>query len=184
MKNRVVTYVERTTNDIYRDIGIKTGLTAEDIAAIGGLESKHGKYDRPMQGGSARGLFQFQPKTAEHLVKGSSKTLKSLDTQAKLMVLYIEQNGVTSALDAFVKHNLGPSRGKKFLEACGTRLVTSIIPIRVIRANSSLYGVKTIREARLRIKKSLSEGRQSANIRPNFLDIFKGESRVVYERNW
>lgn len=173
MKTRPVTYVQKTTNDVYRDIAIRTGLTAEDVASIGGLESKHGKYDRPMQGGSARGLFQFQPQTAEHLLKGSSKTLKSLHTQANLMTLYIEQNKVKNALDAFIKHNLGPSRGTKFLEANGSSLVTSVVPARVIRSNRSLYSFKTVREAKSQIKKHLSEGVESSDIRPNFIDMFR-----------
>lgn len=175
LQNRKATYVERTPNDVYRDVGNDTDLTAEDVAAIGGLESQHGKYKTPLQGGSAQGLFQFQPTTAEHLEEGSSEDLHDLDTQSKLMKLYLNQNKVENAEDAFAKHNLGPTRGSKFLEASDDTPVTSVIPARVIRANPSLYNVKTVGEAKKKIQEKLTEGRDSSDIRPNFLDLFKGK---------
>lgn len=175
LENRKKTYVERTPNDIYRDVGHETNLTAEDVAAIGGLESEHGKFDSPIQGGSAQGLFQFQPKTAEHLEEGSSSNLSDLDTQSKLMKLYLKKNEVDNAEDAFAKHNLGPSRGSKFLSAPDDTLITSVIPARVIRANPGLYNVKTVGEAKQKIKQKLDSGRESSEIKPNFLDLFKGK---------
>lgn len=175
LENRKDTYVEKTPNDIYQDVGSGSDLSSEDVAAIGGLESQHGKYDQPMQGGSARGLFQFQPNTAEHLDPGSSENLDDLDTQSKLMKLYLNKNKVDSAEDAFVKHNLGPGRGNKFMEAPDDTPITSVLPARVIRSNSSLYNVKTVGEARQKIKEKLNEGRESADVRPNFLDLFKGK---------
>lgn len=167
--------MEKTPNDVYRDVGHDTGIPADDIAAIGGLESQHGKYDKPIAGGSARGLFQFQPETAEYLESGSSESLDDLDTQSKLMKLYLDKNKVDNAEDAFAKHNLGTSRGQKFLEAPDNALIASVIPARVIRANPSLYNVKTVGEARKRIKEKLDQGRESADVKPNFLDMFKGE---------
>lgn len=167
--------MEKTPNDIYRDVAEGSDLTAEDVAAIGGIESQHGKFDRPIKGGSARGLFQFQPDTAEYLEEGSSEDLHDLDNQAKLMKLYLEKNKVDNAEDAFAKHNLGSSRGQKFMDAPDDALVTDVIPFRVIRANPSIYNVKTIGEARQRIKEKLAKGQESSDIRPNFLDLFKGE---------
>ena len=173
LKNREATYVEKTPNDVYRDVGTDSELSAEDVAAIGGLESQHGKFDRPTQGGSARGLFQFQPATAEGLAPGSSESLDNLDTQSKLMKLYLKENKVDTAEDAFVKHNLGAGRGNKFMQAPDDALITSVLPARVIRSNSGLYGVKTVGEARKKIKDKLQQGRESSDIRPNFLDLFK-----------
>lgn len=175
LENRKKTYVERTPNDIYRDVSEQTPLSADDVAAIGGLESQHGKFDRPLKGGSAQGLFQFQPDTAEYLDEGSSDSLSDLDTQSKLMKLYLNKNKVENAEDAFAKHNLGPSRGQKFMEAPDDALVSSVIPARVIRANPSIYNVKTVGEAKQKIKEKLDAGRDSSDIRPNFLDLFKGK---------
>lgn len=175
LESRKKTYVEKTPNDIYRDVSEQTPLSADDVAAIGGLESQHGKFDRPLQGGSAQGLFQFQPETAEYLDEGSSENLSDLDTQSKLMKLYLNKNKVENAEDAFAKHNLGPSRGQKFMEASDDALVSSVIPARVIRANPSIYNVKTVGEAKQKIKEKLDAGRDSSDIRPNFLDLFKGK---------
>jgi hypothetical protein len=174
MQSRKPTYVEKTANDVYRDVGLDTGLTAEDVAAIGGLESQHGEFDRPIQGGSARGLFQFQPKTAEHLESGSSESLDDLDTQAKLMKLYLQQNKVTGVEDAFVKHNLGPTRGQKFLEASDETLISDVIPSNVIKANP-IYKGKTVGEAKQKIREKLDKGKESSDILPNFSDLFKGD---------
>lgn len=175
MQNRKETYVEKTPNDVYRDIGLDSSIPAEDVAAIGGVESQHGKFHSPLEGGSAEGLFQFQPKTAEDLETGSSDSLNNLDTQSKLMKLSLEKGKTENVEDAFVKHNLGNSRGSKFMSAPDDALVASVLPKRVIDANSGLYGVKTVGEARQRIKQKLDEGRKSSDIRPNFLDLFKGK---------
>lgn len=172
MQSRKATHVEKTPNDVYRDVGLESGIPAEDIAAIGGLESGHGEFDRPIKGGSARGLFQFQPKTAEDLESGSSDSLEDLDTQAKLMKLYLEKNKVDNAEDAFVKHNLGSTGGEKFLLASDDDPITSVVPERVIKANP-IYNVKTVGEAKQKIKEKLQKGRDSSNVRPNFLDLFK-----------
>ena len=175
MQNRKATYVEKTPNDIYRDVGNETDLTTDDVASIGGVESQHGKYNSPMVGGSARGLFQFQPKTAEGLAPGSSESLDDLDTQSKLMKLYLQKNQAESAEDAFVKHNLGTRGGNRFLEATDDALISTVIPARVIRANPGIYQVKTVGEARQKIKEKLKKGSDSSKVIPNFEDLFKGE---------
>lgn len=173
LNSRKETYVEKTPNDIYRNISESTPLTSEELSSIGGLESQHGKFDRPLQGGSAQGLFQFQPKTAEYLSPGSSESLSSPETQTDLMKLYLNKNKVESVEDAFAKHNLGPSRGRKFMEADDSASIGSVIPDRIIRANPGLYNVKTIGEARQRIKQKLADGSKSSDIQPSFLDLFK-----------
>lgn len=175
MQSRKATYVEKTPNDIYRDVAEDSNLEPDEVAAIGGLESLHGKFDRPIKGGSARGLFQFQPETADYLDDGSSESLDDYDTQSKLMKIYLEKNKVDNVEDAFVKHNLGPGRGQKFMDASDDDLVTSVIPARVIRANPGLYSVKTVGEARQKIKEKLEKGTESSDIRPSFLDLFKGK---------
>ena len=175
LQNRKATYVEKTPNDVYRDVGEDTGLSAEDVSAIGGLESQHGKYPEQLEGGSAQGLFQFQPKTAEFLDEDSSESLNNYDTQSKLMKLYLKKNDTDNVEDAFVKHNLGPGRGQKFMDAADNELISSVIPSNVIRANPGLYDVKTVGEARKKIKEKLNKGKESSEVRPNFLDLFKGE---------
>lgn len=175
LSDRKATYVEKTPNDVYRDIASDNNLSAEDVAGIGGVESQHGKYNKPLKGGSATGLFQFQPVTAEHLEPGSSESLNDMNTQTSLMKKYLEKNDTENVEDAYVKHNLGPSRGKKFMQAQDTDLVSEVIPARVIRANPGLYDVQTVGEARQRIKEKLSKGAESSSVRPNFLDLFKGK---------
>lgn len=173
MKNRKKTYVERTPNDIYRDVAEGSDLTAKEVAAIGGLESQHGEFRKPIKGGSARGLFQFQPDTAEDLIPGSSENINDMNTQAQLMKLYLEKNKVNNAEDAFVKHNLGNRRGTKFLQASDDTNIREVIPSRVINANPGIYDVETVGEAKEIIKQKLEKGTESSKIRPNFLDLFR-----------
>src|SRR5690606_3217422 len=128
---RKKTYVEKTPNDIYREVaGEFEQFSPEDIAAIGGVESQHGKFNEPLVGGSARGLFQFQPETADYLEPGSSESIEDLDTQAKLMKLYLQKTGADSIEDAYTKHNLGPTGGRKFLEASDETPISEVIPFR------------------------------------------------------
>lgn len=175
MQNRKATYVEKTPNDVYNDVASESNLTPEEVSAIGGVESEHGKYNSPLKGGVARGLFQFQPKTAEYLEPGSSASLDDMNTQASLMKKYLEHHDVESVEDAFIKHNLGATRGAKFSGAQDTDLVSSVIPARIIRANPGLYSVKTVGEARERIKQKLKKGQESNKTDPNFLDLLKKE---------
>ena len=49
------------------------------------------------------------------------------------------------------------------------------MPARVIRANPGLYDVKTVGEARQKIKEKLEKGNKDSEIKPNFLDLFKGK---------
>lgn len=174
LKNRKATYVEKTPNDVYRDVAASFDqFSPEDIAAIGGLESQHGKFDSPLAGGSARGLFQFQPATAEGLIEGSSESLDDYNTQSDLMKEYLKKNEAEDLEDAYTKHNLGKSGARKFLAAEDEDAIRALIKERVRRANPGLYNVKTAGEARERIRKKLEEGKQSSKIRPNFEDIFK-----------
>lgn len=175
MQNRKATYVEKTPNDVYRDVGEHSGLTADEVSAIGGLESQHGKYKRPLKGGSARGLFQFQPETAEYLQPGSSESLNDMNTQSELMKKYLEHHKAENLEDAYVKHNLGSGRGQKLLDAPDDTPITAIIPDFIIKANPSLYNVKTVGEAKERIKHKLHKGKESNPTRPNLLDLFKGK---------
>lgn len=173
LQGRKATYVEKTPNDVYREVAENSELSPEDVAGIGGVESAHGKFEKPIQGGSARGLFQFQPPTAEDLEPGSSASITDMNTQSALMTKYLDKNNQSTAEDSYALHNLGPSRGKKFLAADDKELISNVIPARVIRANSGLYGVKTVGEAKVLIKKKLNEGEKSSDIAPNFIDLFK-----------
>lgn len=174
LEGRKETYIEKTPEDVYREVAENSEhFSPEDISQLGGLESQHGKYEKPFAGGSARGLFQFQPATAEDLVPGSSENLNDRNVQSELMSKYLEQNNQETPESAFTMHNLGPGRGKIFLDAPDHELVKNVIPARVIRANPSLYNVKTVGEARDIIKKRLQAGGESANLQPNILDLFK-----------
>ena len=174
LAGRKATYVEKTPEDVYREVA--EGLdqfSPEDIAKIGGLESEHGKFDKPKQGGSARGLFQFQPPTAEELEPGSAESISDMNTQASLMAKYLEKNNAQSPEEAFSYHNLGTTGGKRFFSADDDALVSTVIPERVIRANPSLYGVKTVGEAKALIKKRLQSGEDSIELAPTIMDLFK-----------
>lgn len=173
LQGRKSTYVEKTPGDVYNEVAENTKLSPEDVASIGGVESAHGKFEKPLQGGSARGLFQFQPRTAEDLEPGSSDSISDMNTQASLMTKYLDKNNKDTSEDSYALHNLGPTRGKQFLAADDTELIEKLIPARVIRANRGLYGVKTVGEAKSLIKKKLQEGQKSADITPNLMDLFK-----------
>lgn len=176
MSGRKKTYVEKTPEDVYREVaGNFEHLDPEDIAKIGGVESQHGKYDKPLRGGSATGLFQFQPKTAEYLQPGSSETLSNPSTQAELMKLYLEKNKAQNPEHAYAMHNLGPTGARKFLEASDDESISNIIPRSVIRANPGLYNVKTVGEAKARIKAKLEAGADSAEMTPSIMDLLKKE---------
>lgn len=176
LESRKKTYVEKTPNDAYREVaGEFDHFEPEDIAAIGGLESQHGKYSKPLKGGSARGLFQFQPETAEDLIEGSSDKLLDRNTQIELMKKYLEKNQAGSPEEAYVKHNLGKRGGTRLLSADDATPIRNILPERVIKANPGLYDVETVGQAKENIRKKLAEGKESADIRPSILDLFKGE---------
>lgn len=175
LQGRKATYVEKTPEDVYREVAENSEhLDPEDIAGIGGIESQHGKFANPLKGGSASGLFQFKPSTAEDLQPGSADSIHDMNTQSELMSKYLEHNEQETPESAYAMHNLGPSRGKKFLEAPDNELIARVIPARIIRANPSLYNVKTVGEARQIIKNKLSAGVKSADIHPNLLDLVKG----------
>ena len=176
MQGRKKSYVEKTPEDVYREVaGEFEHFEPEDIAKIGGVESQHGKYNKPLKGGSATGLLQFQPKTAEYLQPGSSETLEHPSTQADLMKLYLEKNKALTPEQAYAMHNLGPTGSRKFLEASDDTLIGKIIPRAVIKANPGLYNVKTVGEAKARIKQKLESGAKSAEMTPTILDLFKKE---------
>ena len=176
MQGRKKSYVEKTPEDVYREVaGEFEHFEPEDIAKIGGVESQHGKYNKPLKGGSATGLFQFQPKTAEYLQPGSSESLENPSTQAELMKKYLEKNKAKTPEEAYAMHNLGPTGSKKFLEADDNVLIHKIIPKAVIKANPGLYNVKTVGEAKARIKEKLAAGEKSMPMTPSILDLFKKE---------
>jgi hypothetical protein len=170
LEQRKETYVEKTPEDVYREVAEGSSLTPEEVSQVGGVESQHGKFDKPIQGGSARGLFQFQPKTAEELVPGSSKSLSNINTQADLMKKNLEKNKVTNIEDAYLKHNLGPTGARKFAEADDSTPVSKVMSHEVIRANP-LYHGKTVGEARAAIKQKLEQGGENSEVRPSLKEL-------------
>jgi hypothetical protein len=149
--------VEKTPDDVYADVASGSGLSAEDIEKIGKVESQHGKFDKPIQGGSARGLFQFQPNTAEELQPGSSESLSDMNTQAELMKKYLALTQPESVEDAYAMHNLGKTGGRRLIDSPDEALVSRVLSRQAIKGNKGLYGGKTIGEAKAKIKKKLEE---------------------------
>lgn len=157
LESRNATYVEKTPDDVYEDVAGGSEFSADDVAKIGKVESSHGKFDKPIQGGSARGLFQFQPVTAEHIMPGSSESLSDVNTQAELMKKYLNKTGAQNIEDAYAMHNLGPTGGKKFIDADDDTPIQHVLSRAAIKGNSGLYGVKTVGEAKARIKQKLNK---------------------------
>jgi hypothetical protein len=158
-QERKGTYVEKLPEDVYNDVAEGTEFSPEDISKIGGVESQHGKFDKPLQGGSARGIFQFQPETAEHLIPGSSESLSDMNTQVELMKEYLNKNKQKSIEDAYMLHQLGPTRGRKFRDAPDEANIESVIPGNIIRANPSIYEGDSVEDAKDAIQKKLDEGK-------------------------
>lgn len=172
MEGRKKPYVEYTPEDSYREIAQHSdNFTPEDISQIGGLESQHGKFDKPLQGGSAQGLYQFQPETAEELIPGSSKKLSDINVQTALMKLYLERNKQKNPQDAFAMHNLGPTGGEKFINAEDNSPIQDIISENSRESNLGLYGNKTVGNAKKNIKEKLKKAEESADMYPNIQDL-------------
>lgn len=183
-------YVEKTPKDIYRGISQKTGLSKEDVAKIGGVESQHGKYTKNMTGGSASGTMQIMPRLAKALRPGSEKVLNDSNTQEQIASDFLNLNTPTikeiasssnrepSIIDQYAMYNLGMGRGKKFLKAKDTDLVSDILPANVIEKNAKFYKGKTVGEARKAMQQMLDERGPQAEFYPNekdFADLFKEE---------
>lgn len=173
LADRKATYVEKTPEDVYRDVSESSNLTPEEVAQIGGVESQHGKFKKPIKGGSARGLFQFQPETAEELLPGSSKSLVDMNTQGELMKKNLEKNKVTDIEDAYLKHNLGPSGARRFQEADDSAPASSVMSSATMRANP-MYQGKTVGEARAIIKQKLEKGEETSEVRPSLKELLTG----------
>ena len=174
LKDRSATYVEKTPEDVYRDVASdeEVMLSPEEVGAIGGMESQHNKFHKPIQGGSARGLFQFQPRTAEDLIEGSSESLEDMNTQAELMKAYLKKNKSEDLKDAYLKHNLGRSGAKRFKEADDSDLAEDAISGPSIRGNKNLYEGKTVEEIKKQLKEKLEK--EKDKVRPlSILDLFK-----------
>src|SRR5690606_12609428 len=128
--------------------------------AIGGMESEHGKFRKPIQGGSARGLFQFQPRTAEDLIEGSSDSLEDMNTQAELMKKYLKKNNPKDLQEAYLQHNIGKTGARKFLAAEDKDRAEDVISGPSIRGNKNLYEGKSVEEIKQLLKDKL-EGEKS-----------------------
>lgn len=173
LADRKATYVEKTPEDVYSDVAGSSELTPEEIAQIGGLESQHGKFDKPIKGGSARGVFQFQPETAEELIPGSSKSLNDMNTQAELMKKNLEKNKVADVEGAYLKHNLGRTGARRFQDADDSAPVSSVMSSSVMTANP-MYQGKTVGEARAIIKQKLEKGEETSEVRPSLKELLTG----------
>lgn len=174
LKGRTATYVEKTPEDVYRDVASDEEiiLSPEDIGAIGGMESEHGKFHKPIQGGSARGLFQFQPRTAEDLIPGSSESLEDMNTQAELMKKYLKKNDPKNLQEAYLQHNIGRTGAKRFQAADDSDMAEDVISGPSIRGNKNLYEGKSVEEIKQLLKEKL-EG-EKEKVRPlSILDLFK-----------
>ncbi len=157
-------YVEKLPEDIYKEVAAASGFEPEEIAGIGGIESTHGKFSKPLQGGSARGLFQFQPITAEGLIPGSSSNIDDMNMQAELMKTLIRRNDPTSVEGAYIRHNLGKRGGQRVLDAEEGQKLKDVISARSLKSNR-IYDPEA--NASL-IREILKEKIQSASEGANF----------------
>ena len=175
LKDRTATYVEKTPEDVYREVAAdpENNLSVEEVAAIGGMESSHGKFRKPIQGGSATGLFQFQPRTAEDLIKGSSENLDDFNTQAELMKALLKKNNPENLEEAYLQHNLGKRGARKFLSKDDEDMAEKAVSKAVIEGNENIYKGKKVKKIKELLKTKLEENKESANIRPSILDLFK-----------
>lgn len=154
-------------------------LTPRDVAAIGGVESEHGKYQSPLGGGSARGTFQLMPKTIKYLKerledKGIPEEINPLREEARLTKELMKQheNELKNTLgkdvaptvkDLYIKHNLGAGMGKKLLRAPADAPIENILPEKVINSNPSIYKGKTKKSAIEEIQKRLDKKGEEFN---------------------
>lgn len=173
-------YVEKTPEDVYNHIAEKTELTPEGVAAIGGLESNHGKFEDNFAGSSAKGIMQVMPRLAKAIRPGLEKSIKDYNTQADLASDIINLNTPTikeikqnaELLDHYVMYNLGKGRGKRFLEAQDTDKISDILPQEVIKSNPKLYNYKTVGEAKKALRSTLNEAK-TGGIAPKIDDIYR-----------
>lgn len=179
-------YVQKTEKDLYRGVAEKTGLSKEDVAQIGGVESHHGKYTKNMGGSSAKGVMQIMPRLAEAIRPGSSKVLNDINMQEDLASDIINLHTPTikelsrqnNALDNYVMYNLGQGSGKKFLEADDNDEISKILPSKVIKSNPKFYKYRTVGEARKAMKQMLEQRGSEAEFYPDtkdFANLFNKE---------
>jgi hypothetical protein len=186
-------YVEKTVSDVYEGIAYEfSWIKREEIAGIGGIESKHNKYTSNIQGGRAKGLMQIMPGTEKFLRKmliakgklAHKEHITNLSLQQDLMVEYLKYN--TSKLrefmgkshtptveELYIFHNLGEVYGKKVLRANKNTLVRHILPENVINGNKKFYNVTTIGEAKKRVKVELIRNSKTFIFCPNILSLFR-----------
>jgi len=180
--------VTKTPQDVYRGISEQTGIPKEDIAAIGGIESQHGKYNQNMGGGSPKGMMQIMPRLAEAIRPGSSKTLSDMNTQQDVASNYINLNEPSikeirtdnDLVDKYISYNLGQGQAKKFMSADDNHKVTDVLSHKIIRNNPGLYNHNTVGDARVAIRAMLNKGKANANFEPDIQDLFRTESEKKY----
>lgn len=154
---------------MYEEIAESSSLTPEEIAGFAGVESQFGKYNAPLQGGSARGTFQLMPNTIKYLSERSDSPREAnpLREEARLMKELMPQHEreLQKSLGAeveitpeqiYVKHNLGQGMGKKLLKAAEKTQIEDILPEAVIFANPSIYEGKNKKQIMKEIKKRLN----------------------------
>lgn len=176
---------EKTVEDVYKGISDKTGLTPEEVAQIGGVESQHGKYQDNMGGGKATGLLQIMPNLAQRIRPGTTKQeLKDYNVQEEIgsdlinanaaRIRQIEKEDYRPLIeDIYAFHNLGMGRGKNFIQANDDELVSNILPQDVINSNKKLYDYQTVGEAKKAIKEFLKQRGSQFEFSPQIEDIFK-----------
>lgn len=156
---------------MYEDVAKNSILTPEEVAGIGGLESEHGKYDKPLEGGRARGTFQLMPSTKKYLKtglkeQGSEPEVNPLREEARLAAEMMKQNEAEArktlgkdptAVDIFIKHNLGQGMGKKLMRAPAVLPMDEILPEHIIEGNPGLYKDKTKESALKEIQRRLNK---------------------------
>jgi len=142
-----------------------TGMGSSAIGGLRGLNalvSGKGMDEATRRIEETQQKYTYQPKTAEGLAKGSSESLSDMNTQADLMKKNLKMNQPEDLEDAYVMHNLGRTGGRKFINATDDTPIKHVLSKEAIQGNEGLYGVKTVGEARAKIRAKLNEEQKSS----------------------
>lgn len=191
MKNKILellnsereNYVERDVEDLYNMVSQRTGVPVETVAAIGGIESTHGKFEENPRS-NAKGVFQTMPAMIKALYPEGQESPKSFTTQEEVMTgllnATLKKLGKdVSPEDMYLKHNLGSGKFRKLSSLAPDEPVEKVLPKQVVRANKELFQGKSLDEVRDFIEKKLNKGLETFEPKPKFEDTLKQQNEFL-----
>ena len=169
-------FVERTPEDVYKMVSQRTGVPERDIAAIGGIESTHGKYqDNPRS--SAKGIFQLMPSIIAKLKPEGLEAPKDLGVQEDVMVGLLEESlkklPEASARDLYIKHNLGLGSAKRLLKADDKDSAEQLLSKKVVKSNPELFKGKRVKDTKKLIDRKLEKALEEYEPEITLEDLLK-----------